>query len=556
MLLQLHIRNFVLVENVELNVLPGLTVLTGETGAGKSLLLDALGAVLGDKAQPFWVRPNCDKADVTATFDVSALPCAQAWLNDQDLEADNTCILRRVITSEGKSKAFINGIAVTLTQLRQLSEQLVELHSQHEHHALLLPKTQLSLLDTWAQHQSLVNDVQQAWKNWHQLTQHKQTLLTASHQRQEKTTLLRFQDQELTPFEFEAHEYEQLSSDHTKLAHAQDIVNNLAQAHDALDGDRQSVISGLSTAIKHLATISQFDAAFNNLLQQCQNAYAECEDAASSIQHQARHVTVDEGRLQEIDRRLTDYHRLAKKYLTTPEQLWQTVQDIRQQLDALTQQDAQLDQLDEAIEGALTQYRAVADQLSAHRQHAAPTLANAIIEQLHELGMNHARLAWQLTQQTTPQPQGWDSVEVVFSANPGQVLYPMAKIASGGELSRISLAIEVCVADHIQLPVLVFDEVDVGVGGGVADRIGQKLAAIAQQKQVLCITHQAQVAAWGAQHWHIQKVTDGANTHTDIAILNDRGREDELSRMIGTGEVDDATRQHAQHMLSRAKAGR
>ncbi len=551
MLLTLHIRNFVLVDEAQLNVEAGLTVLTGETGAGKSLLLDALGAVLGDKAQPFWVRPGCDKAEVSAEFNVSVLPSAQHWLAEQELADDDQCLLRRVINNDGRSKAYINGTSVTLGQLRQLAEMLIELHSQHEHHALLTAQRQLALIDTWSQNHAMRKQVKQAWQAWHELYQQQQQLLTSEQQRQERLTLLRFQADELKDMNLEEGDYETLSSEHSRLAHAADITQHLQQTLSLFEHDRQGILGQLNQGLRLLESIQAHDASLTPLIEQFQASVVELGDIQDQLHHRARHTLVDDHRLAELESQLSELHRLSKKYFVAADELWRKKADIMCELDQLTAQDANRDSLVEACEQALTHYQQLAQQLSEQRQAAAPQLANLVMQELHQLGMTHSRLEWRFNALTQPHRHGLDQCEIVFSANPGQTLYPMSKVASGGELARISLAIEVCVAEQIALPTLIFDEVDVGVGGGIADSIGQKLAKIAQHKQVLCITHQAQVAAWGDQHWHIAKQTDGEQTLTQVRTLDSAQRVEELSRMVGTQEASQETLAHAEQMLAR-----
>lgn len=551
MLLTLHIRNFVLVDEAQLNVEAGLTVLTGETGAGKSLLLDALGAVLGDKAQPFWVRPGCDKAEVSAEFNVSVLPSAQHWLAEQELADDDQCLLRRVINNDGRSKAYINGTSVTLGQLRQLAEMLIELHSQHEHHALLTAQRQLALIDTWSQNYTLRKQVKQAWQAWHELYQQQQQLLTSEQQRQERLTLLRFQADELKDMNLEEGDYETLTSEHARLAHAADITQHLQQTLSLFEHDRQGILGQLNQGLRLLESIQAHDASLTPLIEQFQASMVELGDIQDQLHHRARHTLVDDHRLAELESQLSELHRLSKKYFVAADELWRKKADIMSELDQITAQDANRDSLAEACEQALTHYQQLAQQLSEQRQAAAPQLANLVMQELHQLGMTHSRLEWRFNALTQPHRHGLDQCEIVFSANPGQTLYPMSKVASGGELARISLAIEVCVAEQIALPTLIFDEVDVGVGGGIADSIGQKLAKIAQHKQVLCITHQAQVAAWGDQHWHIAKQTDGEQTLTQVKTLNPAQRIEELSRMVGTQEASQETLAHAEQMLAR-----
>jgi DNA repair protein RecN (Recombination protein N) len=552
MLVSLTIRNFVLVEYAELSVKQGLTVLTGETGAGKSLLLDALGAVLGDKAQPFWVRPQTDKAEVTAEFALHNHTHTMAWLDEHDLASDDAqCLIRRVISQDGRSKAYINGTSVTLTQLRQLAETLIELHSQHEHHALLQASTQLQLLDTWSQNDPLKQPVRHAYQQWQQAVQARDKRLASEQQRQERINLLSFQAEELSSINICEGDYEQLSAEHLRLAHAQEIIQGLQQTQSLLENDRTGVIAQLTQGLKQLEHIAQHDD-ISSLIAQYQATLTELMDIQDQLHQRSRRCVVDDDRLTLLEAQLGDIHRLAKKYFVAPEALWQKVAMVQSELSELQQQGETIEQLNTLCETALQTYQQAAEALSTQRQQKAPLFTKLVMQQLHELGMTHSQLAWQFTTHEQPQANGQDGAELYFSANPGQSLYPMSKVASGGELARISLAIEVCVAEQIALPTLVFDEVDVGVGGGIADSIGQKLASIAKHKQVLCITHQAQVAAWGDQHWHIAKQTDGAQTITQVTALDTAARVQELARMLGTQDNTQETIAHAQQMLTRA----
>jgi len=552
MLHNLHIRNFVLVDEAQLAVESGLTVLTGETGAGKSLLLDALGAVLGDKAQPFWVRPGCDKAEVSAEFNVSTLPSAQQWLAEQELADEEQCLLRRIINRDGRSKSYINGTSVTLGQLRQLAEILIELHSQHEHHALLTAQRQLSLIDTWSQNHALRKQIKQAWQVWHELYQQQQQLLTNEQQRQERLTLLRFQADELKDMNLEEGDYETLTIEHARLAHAAEITQQLQQTLSLFENDRQGIMTQLNQGLRCLESIQAHDDSLTPLIEQFQASLLELGDIQDQLHHRARHTLVDDHRLAELDSQLSELHRMSKKYFVAAEGLWRKKTDINTELNSLEAQDANRDALAHTCNQALQYYQQMAQQLSEQRQTVAPQLAALVMQELHQLGMTHSRLEWRFNPLSQPHSNGLDQCEIYFSANPGQTLYPMSKVASGGELARISLAIEVCVAEQIALPTLIFDEVDVGVGGGIADSIGQKLAKIAQHKQVICITHQAQVAAWGDQHWHIAKQTDGEQTLTQVRNLTSSERVSELSRMVGTQESSDETLAHAEQMLARA----
>ena len=381
MLLTLHIRNFVLVDEAQLNVEAGLTVLTGETGAGKSLLLDALGAVLGDKAQPFWVRPGCDKAEVSAEFNVSVLPSAQQWLAEQELTDEDQCLLRRVINNDGRSKAYINGTSVTLGQLRQLAEMLIELHSQHEHHALLTAQRQLALVGTWSQNQALLQQVKQAWQAWHELYQQQQQLLTSEQQRQERLTLLRFQADELKDMNLEEGDYETLSSEHSRLAHAADITQHLQQTLSLFEHDRQGILGQLNQGLRLLESIQAHDASLTPLIEQFQASVVELGDIQDQLHHRARHTLVDDHRLAELESQLSELHRLSKKYFVAADELWRKKADIMSELDQLTAQDANRDSLAEACEQALTHYQQLAQQLSEQRQAAAPQLANLFMQE-------------------------------------------------------------------------------------------------------------------------------------------------------------------------------
>lgn len=553
MLSFLHIQNLALINQLELHFDAGLTVLTGETGAGKSILLDGLGLVLGERADSSLVRHGKAKATVTAEFDLSHAPEQQAWLQTQDLEDDNQpthCIIQRSLTQDGRSKAYINGRPTTLGKLKELGQQLIVIHGQHQHQALVTPDTQRNLLDRYGQHQALVQQTNQAYKTWQALTQTLNQLLSDQQDAQAKLELLNFKHQEFAKLNPMVGEFEQLTEEQRKLAHANDIKTAGLQAYECLDGEA-SAVSLINKALTHIESAIAFSPALAEQQQRLESLLIDVQELANELHHSSDKIELDPFRLDEVDQRLGQLHALAKKYQLDPDHLTSYYQDLSHQLNDLNHQDEKQVQLEQAIKAAKTQLNQACDQLTSARQESAKHLSKTITESMHALGMAQGHFDVALS----PVPanlHGQDKIEFLIQTNPGQPAQPLQKIASGGELSRISLAIQVACAQVGQTATLIFDEVDVGIGGAVAEIVGQKMRSLGHQRQVFAVTHLGQVASYGNQHFKVAKSNELNETLTKVTEISLEDRVDEIARMIGGIEITKQTLGLASELLDKA----
>lgn len=549
MLQTLSIRNLALIEQLELNFKSGFTTLTGETGAGKSILLDALGLALGERADSSLVRHNTPRADVTAEFDISQLPKLQSWLADQELDDEGQCLLRRTLTPEGRSKAYINGLPASASQLKVLREHLLDIHGQHEHQSLLKPGKQLALLDAYAQHKSLVDSTRKNYQAWSKLTQRYETLHASQSDRQSRIELLEFQAQEFDTLHPAEGEFEALSDEQTTLSHANEIKQAAFNAYEYLEGE-QGVTEKIGAALNELEKVAEFNGHLAQAAEQLNSLLIDAQEIANDIHHQEQHLELDPQRLVAVEERLADLFGLAKKYQLEPEHLLAKHQAIIEELDSLTGSADSLDHLKTEIEHAWSMFLSDAKKLSVSRKKAAKTLSETVSTSMHELGMPNGQFEVQLSSLEKPSAIGLDEVTLCVTANKGQPLQPLSKVASGGELSRISLAIQVASAEVASLPTLIFDEVDVGIGGGIAEVVGQKMQMLGKHRQILAITHLAQVASHGHQHLNISKSTENDQTTTQVMELTQPQRIEELARMLGGQTITEQTRKHAEEILN------
>lgn len=554
MLSELHIQNLALIEKLHLTLEPGFTVLTGETGAGKSILLDALGLILGERADSDLVRHGESRAEVSANFDIDRLPHIQAWLSEQALDDEGLCLVRRIVTADGRSKAYINGRQVPASSLKTLGDSLVDIHGQHAHQSLLSVSHQLSLLDAYGAHQDTLNLTKQAFKHWQQRRQHLNELKANQVEHQSRLELLAFQLQEFDKLNPLADEFETLSEEQRTLAHANEIKRAGYLSYEALDGENGA--SGLMTeAIHQLEQLSQYTPSLQPQLNQLNSTLIELQEAANDIHHFAESVELDPERLQAVEERLGELYALSKKYQLSAEELVNKHRQLREDYQQLNQNLTSLDDLQIEIDQAWLNFEQHAHRLTKQRQDSAQRLSEIVTQGMQTLGMEKGQFSIAITPLEKPGTQGLDRIEFSVTTNPGQPAKPLAKVASGGELSRISLAIQVACAQVTRLPTLIFDEVDVGIGGGIAEVVGQKMRQLGQHCQVLSITHLAQVAAYGNQHLTVAKQADGNITRTQVMSLNKPQRTEELARMLGGLEITQQTLKHAEEMLQRAQKG-
>lgn len=555
MLKHLHIRNFALVETLELELGAGMTVLSGETGAGKSILLDALGLTLGDRADTGVIRHGEKRAEISATFHLQGLPEVKAWLAERELETDDECILRRIVGADGRSKAFINGQPAPLQSLRELGEQLVDIHGQHAHQSLIKRDIQRQLLDSFAGHTELAKETTSVYRQWQQLQEDYERLNRAGAEREARLELLRYQVQELDALKLEENELAELDEEHTRLANANRLLEGAQGAVTRLyEGEEQSINSLLEQTLSELQELQAYDNSLASTCELLEGAAIQAREAATELRHYVDRLELDPERLAWVEQRLADIHDLARKHRVAPEGLAPLQQQLQQELEELDQAGSRLDGMQEEIDRSLTRYQELAIKLSEGRHKAAQKLAGLVSANMQELGMGGGRFEVVLVPvENTPSPYGLESVELQVSANPGQPLRPLSKVASGGELSRISLAIQVITASQEGIPTLIFDEVDVGVGGGVAEMVGRQLRALGENRQVLCVTHQPQVAAQGHHHFQISKSSEHKTTRTEVVAIDGEDRVAEVARMSGGVTVTEQTLDHARELIKQAQ---
>jgi len=556
MLNQLIIRDYAIVDTLELELGAGMTVITGETGAGKSIILGALGLTLGDRADKAVIRSGCQRADISARYHLADNPAASDWLNRHDLTDpagdSTTCLIRRVVPADGTSRAYINGIPVTLTSLAELGELLMDIHSQHEHHSLLRKATHQQLLDEYGVDAALLDSLHTCHRDW-QHNQHLMKHLTEQAEEAEaQRQLISYQVEELDELEPGEDEYEALEAEFQLLTNAESTMATLQQVLTLCQDDETY---NIGQAINQARTLLQAIPAglkLDNAMGLLDSAAIQIEEAADDIQMLLDRVDINPERQQWVDERLADLHRVARKHRVAPQQLHRLHQDLSEQLQQLASSDQRLKELTRQDTELRALYADVAGQVSKQRQLAAKKLASAINTQLAQLGMNEARLEVKLVagQAARPSPQGLETVEFLVATNPGQPARALAKIASGGELSRISLAIQVITAQTTKTPTLVFDEVDVGIGGGVARAVGKLLRQLADHTQILCVTHQAQVASQGQHHLVVRKETRGKTTRTTITRLDSKEKIREIARMLGGEEFTEESLAHAEQMVA------
>ncbi|MCW8919314.1 MAG: DNA repair protein RecN [Gammaproteobacteria bacterium] len=555
MLTHLYIRNFALVEALELSFEQGMSVLSGETGAGKSILLDALGLTLGDRADSTVVRHGSERAEISASFTTEQLPTVTAWLEERELVMDGECILRRTVGADGRSRAFINGQPAPLQMLRELGEQLVDIHGQHAHQSLLKREVQRQLLDDYAGHGPLLKQLAQSFQQWQRLGQELAQLQRLAGERDSRLELLRYQVEELEALQLQENELAALDEEHGRLANVSRLQEGAQRAAARLYEEEESaMVTLLDRMLRELQELQGIDGALAPANELLEGAAIQLREAAVEIRHYLDRLDNDPQRLNIVEQRLGAIHELARKHRVEPAQLPPLLEQLQQELAQLEGAGGRLDGLQLKINAALADYRQAAGKLSAGRATAAKTLAQLIGDNMQELGMGGGRFDITLAPiKEIASAHGQESVEFQVSANPGQPLRPLSKVASGGELSRISLAIQVISAGREGIPTLIFDEVDVGIGGGVAERVGRQLRALGQERQVLCVTHQPQVAAQGHHHFRISKQSDSTGTRTTVELIADEQRVTEVARMSGGIDISEQTLSHARAMLATAQ---
>ena len=557
MLVHLSVHNYAIVEHLDLELARGMSVITGETGAGKSIMLDALGLTLGDRADSGVVRPGADKADILATFDLADIPEARTWLAERDLDNDGPCILRRVITAEGRSRGYINGTPCPLGDLKALGELLIDIHSQHEHQSLLKTDTHRRLLDEYAGASDLARPVQLAAQRWRQTRQELERLSNSGDEQRAQHQLLSYQLEELDNLGLGENELEQLEQEHKNLTNAEALFGICRQVIDhCSESDSGNVLNALTASLNRLTAVQNAPKALGEAANMIASAQVQVEEAVGELNRFLDHFDADPARLQQLEERLDSIYTLARKHRVHPTELANLQQRLMDELEGLNANDESIERLDDELAAFARHYQDKAGELSALRVQAASQLATAVEQEIQRLGMPGGRFSIQLHANSSDElsPHGLEHVELLVSANPGQPLKGLAKVASGGELSRISLAIQVITAQTSRIPTLVFDEVDVGIGGPTAEIVGQLLRRLGERGQVLTVTHLPQVAAQGHHHLFVHKVRNSNATHTAVANLGKRERVEEVARMLGGIDLTKESLAHARKMVVTSKA--
>ncbi len=551
MLSHIFIKDMVIVSRLELDLGPGMTALTGETGAGKSILIDALGLALGDKADASMIRTGCDRAEVSASFDLARCPAALEWLREQALDDGDDCLLRRVLVRGGRARAFINGQAASNAQLQALGDLLVDIHGQHAHQSLLRPAAQIGLLDGYGGLAEQAAAVARAFQQFRSLDRRWQALTSARDERAARMDLLAFQVGELDELALADGELDALDAEQRRLANLDGLQGTTASLVDLLYDGEPALRDQLGHAAAELSGLTRLDPKLTETAELLEAATVQVAEAAGNLRQYLDVLELDPARLAEVEARLGRIHELGRKYRILPEQIPDSLEQLRAELAELERADADLGSLERDREAARASFMEQATKLSSARRDAAARLADTVTEAMQSLGMAGGRLdvAVETGDEASAGSQGLDRIGLQVSANPGQPLQPLAKVASGGELSRISLAIQVATAECGSVPTLVFDEVDVGIGGRVAEIVGRLLRRLGDARQVLCVTHLPQVAAQGYAQLRVAKQAVDGQTFTDITALSAAERIDEIARMLGGTEITATTRAHAEEML-------
>jgi len=550
MLSHLSIHNYLLVESLELDFAPGLTVLTGETGAGKSILVDALALALGDRAEGGVVRQDASRAEITVEFIIDGLPALAAWLDEAGYASDgDSLILRRVIDAGGRSRAFINGSAAPLTQLKEAAEFLLDIHGQHAHHALLRPQTQREVLDAYAGAQPQAAAVNAAWHAWQHARQQRLESESHGHARQIEREGLTLAVEELRALGDDLARWDEIQTEHARLAHVTALIEGSQALIQGLDEGEAAVSGQLGEMSARLGAMQAVDDSLGEVATLLNSASANLAEAVHALRRYADNLNLDPARLTELDRLLSDMHQLARKHRVQPEALAGLLDQFQTRLAALVASD-DLDALQANEDAAWARYKKEADQLTALRRKAATALSKQVTAAMHELALAGGQLDIPLQPVNEPRAHGMEDVSFLVASHPGLPPGPLAKVASGGELSRISLAIQTALSGVAGVPTLIFDEVDVGIGGSVAEAVGRRLAKLGETRQVLVITHLPQVAARGTQHLRVSKQANGGFVSSNIESLDAETRVEEIARMLGGLKITATTRQHAAEMLA------
>lgn len=552
MLVNLNIIDLAIVERLDLDLAKGMSVLTGETGAGKSILLTALGLALGDRADSGYVRPGCKRAEINLEFDLENIASARQWLLENELDDGKHCIIRRIVSDDGRSKAYINNRPVTLQTLQELSEKLVQIHGQHAHLTLLNGDEQRRLLDAFGKNQPLLDEVNECYRQWHHTHKALESLTKANIDQSQREDFLRFQIDELEQLDLENYNYAALAEEHGKLANLEHILS-IGQRHvdNLYENDQLSVNQMLSQSVNEITQISQYAPELNDICTMLSEAQIQTEEAALQLRRFLKSQEADPQRMAALENQIGIIQKLSRKHHVNPEDLPTLSANLKQELDNVTHSHERMEELTERTGQLLKDYNQLSGELTVQRRKQAQNLQRQISAMIQELGMPEGEFIVECTgiEGSAPKLNGKDKIEFMVCANPGLPAKPLAKVASGGELSRISLAIQVTTSNDKTTPTMIFDEVDSGIGGGTAEIVGQKLRSLSLGRQVICVTHLPQVAAQAHMHLYVEKNNSSEMTSSTVRLLNDEERVEEIARMLGGITITENTRAHAREML-------
>ena len=556
MLESIQIKNFAIIEALQLEFDNGLTALTGETGAGKSILLDAIKLISGDRADSDSIKNGEDRAEISVCFDIHKHQAVRHWLNENELASDDECIIRRVLYVNGRSKAFINGISAPLSQLKELAQMLVDIHGQHEHQSLQKSAVQLQLLDAYLGDSTLLESVASKFQSWQLLKRRHDQVLSGSQEREQRIDLLTIYCQELDDLDLSPGEFEKMQTEYKRLSNAGQLLETSAQVLGQLyDNDESTVQSLLSHCQQTLSEQVDNDPKLGSSYELLSNALIQVQEASNELRNYQDSIELDEVQLDLLNQRIANAQMLGRKHHTDAINLPGLANQLKTELEDLQSNEHDIESISKLLQQARNEYLFSARELSIKRQQTAEILSEQISAVMQQLGMQGGQFSIQLETFDTEsnfRARGTDQVIYLVSANPGQPLKPLNKVASGGELSRISLAIQVILSESSLIPTLIFDEVDSGVGGAIAEIVGSRLRELGLSRQVLCVTHLAQVASQAHQHYRVEKNKSDSDTTTAVMPLSEQQRLEEIARMLGGLTITEQTRAHASEMINNA----
>lgn len=551
LLKHLHIRDFAVIEELDIPFHTGMTVFTGATGAGKSIMVGALGLVLGDRSDSSIVRAGCERTEITAIFDVENVYEVQSVLAEQEIDYEDELILRRVINKDGRSRAYINGSSVPAQLLRSLSEYMVDIHGQHAHQSLLKTDAQRKLLDEFGNYPKELNAVKDAWKIWNASEIELQVVSGDNREHEAQIALLQYQIQELEALDLGKSKFSEIEKEYAKLSNTSHLIEVYQQALLQLFEDEHSTQNQIIQNLNVLQDMQKFDSSLVTVIELLNSASIQIGEAADALRHYLDSLELDPARLKIAEDLLMAFHNMARKHKIQPEALASHLATLQNALSSLENSEVRFRELIELQQSAMENYHKAASKLSDCRQQAAKKLSKDISKKLNELGMPGGQFSIEVhkIEKNALLQNGMDKIEYLVSLNPGLALQSLSKVGSGGELSRISLAIQVIGSRDKGIPTLIFDEVDSGIGGGVAEIVGTLLHSLSDKRQIFCVTHLAQVAAQGDHHLQIAKETHAGTTLTRVGALNNKERIDEIARMLGGVKITEQTLAHAKEML-------